>query len=87
MAPFENTITEGPMMADYVYQHCFARISSELAISIGGNKDQDNYAKTKGSYFYNLAEKQWTVGPELIEARSGHACGAIRLLRIPAKYS
>ncbi len=51
-----------------------AKISQTLAISTGGGGSYFS----NSCFFYHISSQQWSIGPELKDARGGHACHAIR---------
>ncbi len=69
----------GPQLPQPTQNMCFLKISSSMAMMIGG-KDIDSGSVYKSTYFFDIvAEDTFTKGPDLIYSRQGHACGILMI--------
>ena len=63
--------------------HCTVTISNSLLMSIGGNLNTNIggnggvFDVTGNTYFFNVNENNWVVGPSLKSARAYHSCGVM----------
>ena len=61
----------GETMPYAMTQHCIVRLSQTSVLFIGGKG-------TKSTYFYDIATRIWSEGPELPDVRLGHSCGVFQ---------
>ena len=54
------------------HSHCLVKTSESTVMMIGGSQDSEIARKT---YFLDVLTGDWTDGPDMIKARSGHGCG------------
>ena len=58
-----------------VYLHCLVKLNDTVLFLIGGTT-ADEFVSGH-TYAYDNGDDSWTKGPELVEPRSGHACGIV----------
>ncbi len=63
-----------------ISNHCFERVSLDLAIIVGGSHDAEEQEVSDQTLLYNLTSEQWTLGTMIqSEPRSHHACGTVQV--------
>ena len=54
------------------HSHCLVKTSESTVMMIGGSQDSEI---ARNTYFLDVLTGDWTDGPDMIKARSGHGCG------------
>ena len=83
VSPFENATFEGPNMPEVVNKHCFTKITSTKAISVGGENTDRSYKKS--SFYYEIQSQKWSTGPSHNGLASRQACNAVQDTIYPDK--
>jgi hypothetical protein len=71
--------TTGPDLPLEVVFHCLVSLNETTILLIGGlYMDGFHLTYTKDTFYYNIDDKTWTVGPSLITARYSHSCALFK---------
>ena len=74
----DGSSTEGPQLPANISSHAIASINSTVSIITGGYTNAaypNNYVDK--TWYFNHATQEFQPGPNMLEARSGHASGTI----------
>ena len=67
-------VTPGPLLPNQNHHsHCLVKTSESTVMMIGGTNSQNSDLARK-TYFLDVLTGDWTDGPDMIQARSGHGC-------------
>ena len=59
-----------------LWEQCLVKINTTTVLSVGGVTDRGQVSRE--TFFYDLISDNWSPGPALNEARSGHGCALLR---------
>ncbi len=65
----------GPDLPYPMEKHCLVQLNVSTAMLIGGYDEDGGYLD---AFYYDIISEIFTKGPDSVEHRENHACGAIR---------
>ena len=69
--------TPGPDLPTTLHKHAIVAINSTVSMVVGGYDGTYNYYQSASTFFYDHIQGEWTNGPSLMQARTGHAAGIV----------